>query len=111
MADDYSTGEIVRRLDRLEELLRDLSLRVVSVDLYTRDRAENERRLAEIERDLLDERQARKEDVRELRDLLDRHADKQSGNWRQALYGGVIPGCIVLVSVAVQIVLATRGGK
>lgn len=111
MADDYSTGEIVRRLDRLEELLRELSLRVVSVDLYTRDRAEIERRLAEIERDLVDERQARKEDVKALREQLDKHAEKQSGNWRQALYGGVVPGLIVLVSVAVQIMLATRGGK
>ncbi|MFB4320677.1 hypothetical protein [Actinomadura sp. 21ATH] len=109
MADDPST--IAWRLQRLEEAVRDLGLRVVSVELYTRDRAEVERDLVELRAAIADEKQARKDDVKDIRAQADKQAERQSGNWRQALFGGVIPGLVVLLSVAVQIVLATRGGK
>lgn len=138
MADEPSLGEVVRRLDRVE------GQQTVSPVLYGRDRAEMERRVSELERELDSERAARlaaveveraarqaaietehavwraaleaeraarKEADRLLREQLEKQADKQSGNWRQALYGGLVPGLIVLVSVAVQTILATRGGK
>ena len=96
MADDPT---IAWRLDRIEEALRDLSVRVVSVDLYTRDRTEIERRLAEIERDIAEEKLARKEDVRELK----AQHDKQGTNWRQAIYAGVIPGALFLIGILLQL--------
>ena len=96
MADDST---IAWRLDRIEETLRDLSVRIVSVDLYTRDRTEIERRLAEIERDIAEEKLARKEDVRELK----AQHDKQGTNWRQAIYAGVIPGALFLIGILLQL--------
>lgn len=98
-------------MDRLEALIRDLSLRFVPVEVYSRDRTELERRLGEAERDVEAEREARKEADRELRQALDKQSDRQSGDRRQAFYGGVIPGLVVLVGIAVQIMLALRGGK
>lgn len=100
MADDST---ISWRLDRIEEALRDLSVRIVSVDLYTRDRTEIERRLAEIERDIAEERLARKEDVRDIKTQL----TTQGTNWRQAIYAGVIPGVLFLVGILLQL----KGGK
>ncbi|TDD88349.1 hypothetical protein [Actinomadura rubrisoli] len=105
MADDNST--IAWRLDRIEEALRDLGLRVVSADLYTRDRTEIERRLAEIERDIAEERLARKEADKDLADRM----DKGGANWRQALFSGVVPGVFFVITLAVTILLALRGGK
>lgn len=107
MADDWSMGEVVRRLDRLEALIRDLSLRVVPMEVYTRDRAELERRMAELDRDLDAERTARKEADRELADRM----DKGGANWRQALYTGVIPGVFFVITLTVTVLLALRGGK
>jgi hypothetical protein len=97
VADDYTT--IGWRLDRIEETLRDLGLRVVSVDLYTRDRTEIERRLAEIERDIAEEKLARKEAVREVK----AEVAGQGTNWRQAIYAGVIPGLLFLVGILLQL--------
>lgn len=114
MADDYTTAEIVRRLSSIEQTLRELGLRVVSVDLYTRDRTEIERRLAEIERDIAEERLARKEAAKneaEAREKADRDLktaiDGQGSNWRQAIYAGVIPGVLVLIGILLQL----KGGK
>lgn len=101
MADDFST--IGWRLDRIEETLRDLGLRVVSVDLYTRDRTEIERRLAEIERDIAEERLARKEAVREVKGEV----AGQGSNWRQFVYAGVVPGLVLLAGILMQL----KGGK
>lgn len=103
MADDYTTAEIVRRLSSIEQTLRELGLRVVSVDLYTRDRTEIERRLAEIERDIAEEKLARKEAVREVK----AEVAGQGTNWRQAIYAGVIPGLLFLVGILLQL----KGGK
>jgi len=103
VADDYTTAEIVRRLSSIEQTLRELGLRVVSVDLYTRDRTEIERRLAEIERDIAEEKLARKEAVREVK----AEVAGQGTNWRQAIYAGVIPGLLFLVGILLQL----KGGK
>jgi hypothetical protein len=103
VADEVSTGELARRLERMENLL----LKLVNVDVYGRDRREDERRFAELERDLTDERAAREAAVKALHDRL----DKAGTNWRQALYSGLIPGLFFLLSMAVTILLAIRGGK
>lgn len=98
MVDDVSTGELARRLGRMEDLL----LRLVSVDVYGRDQKESERRFGEIERDLLDEREARQAADKELQERM----DKSGTNWRQALYSGLIPAILVLAGILFQ---ALRG--
>ena len=103
MTNDWSMGELVRRLDRIEQQLHELSVRVVPGDLYARDRAEIERRLAEIERDIVEERLARKEADRDLKEQI----AGQGTNWRQAIYAGVIPGLLFLIGILLQL----RGGK
>jgi hypothetical protein len=98
--DEFSAGELGRRLDRIEGLL----LRLVSQDVYSRDQREAERRFTELERDMAEERQTRKDEVKALRDQF-----QQTGtNWRQAIYAGVIPGVLFLVGVLLQL---KGGGK
>jgi uroporphyrinogen-III synthase len=105
MADEST---IVFRLDRIEETLRDLGQRVVSAELYARDRAELERDIADLRRELAEEKLARrdlaaKEEVRELKAQF----AAQGTNWRQAIYAGVIPGALFLVGILLQL----KGGK
>jgi hypothetical protein len=95
VADDFSMGELVRRLDRLEQLL----LKVVSQDVYDTEQRAVERRFVEMERDLENERQARKEDVRELKAKI----EGQGTNWRQAIYAGVIPSVLFLIGILLQL--------
>lgn len=107
MVDEPGLGEVVRRLDRLEvrleELIRELALRLVSADVYSRDQREAERRFTEMERDLIAEVEARKAADTELRDSL----SQQGSNWRQAVYAGVIPGALFLIGILLQL----KGGK
>lgn len=112
MADDNST--IAWRIQRIEESLRDLASRVVSTELYSRDRAELERRISDLEHDIVQEQVARREaDLQEQaarkegdRDLRDAIAG-QGTNWRQAIYAGVIPGLLFLIGILLQL----KGGK
>lgn len=97
VADEPST--IAWRLERLEETLRDLGLRVVSADLYARDRAELERDIAELRAQLAEEKLARKEADRDLKLEI----AGQGTNWRQAIYAGVIPGVLFLVGILLQL--------
>lgn len=100
MADDPT---IAWRLDRIEEAVRDLGLRVVGTDLYARDRAEIERDIADLRRELAEEKLARKEAVRDVK----AEVAGQGTNWRQAIYAGVIPGLLFLVGILLQL----KGGK
>lgn len=128
MPDEVGLGEVVRRLERLEtrleELMREFAVRVVSVDLYTRDQRELERRFGEMERDLMQEVEARKAalaeerrarenalaEERTARENGDRELagrlDKAGTNWRQALYNGLLPALFFMVSIAVTVILA-----
>jgi uncharacterized FlaG/YvyC family protein len=110
VADDVSPGEVVRRLDRIESHLQELSLRLVSADVYNRDQREIERRFAEVERNLADERAARKEAIKAMQEQLDqavkdlqKRLDQGSANWRQAVYGGLIPSVLVLIGILLQL--------
>jgi hypothetical protein len=112
VADDNST--IAWRLDRIEETLRDLGQRVVSAELYARDRAELERDIAELRAQLAEEKLARKEadkdeendrkaDVQQLKTEI----NSQGTNWRQALYSGLIPGVLFLLGLLWQLKAGT----
>lgn len=127
MADDPST--IVWRLGRVEDALRDLGQRVVPTDLYGRDLAVLQRDIADIKREIAEEKLARKEAVEaeraarkeadkgegEAREKADKalaeRMDKGGANWRQALFSGVVPGVFFVITLAVTILLAMRGGK
>lgn len=101
MADDNST--IAWRLAQIENAVRDLGQRVVPADLYARDRAEIERDIADLRRELAEEKLARKEADRDLKAEL----AGQGTNWRQAIYAGVIPGVLFLIGILLQL----KGGK
>lgn len=103
MGDEVALAEVVRRLVRLESLLQELSLRLVSTDIYTRDQREVERRFTELERDLAEERTARRSDVTEIKARF----DSQGTNWRQAIYSGILPAILFLVGILLQL----KGGK
>lgn len=110
MPDEPSLGDVVVwRLDRLEELLRDLSLRIVSQDIYSRDQRETDRRIAELERDLAAEREARKAADKELREQVTAASTQSGTNIRQAIYSGLIPSVLFLLSILIT--LSTAKGK
>jgi hypothetical protein len=96
VADEVSTGELARQLERME------SRRLVGEDLYLRDQREIERRFGEVERDLADERKAREEADKELKELHRQRNAQRGTDWRQALYSGLIPAAIVLVGILYQ---------
>lgn len=95
MPDEPSLGELLRRLDRIEGLLRGL----VSHDVYSRDMREMERRFTELERDLDKERDERQREVTAIR-----AERKDTGaNWRQAIYNGLIPAFLCLLTIVVAV--------
>lgn len=111
MADESTIGW---RLDRIEEGVRDLAQRVVAADLYARDRAEFQRDVAELRAALAEEKLARKEadkaeaDARREGDRdLKTEITGQGTNWRQAIYAGVIPGVLFLLTILLQL----KGGS
>ena len=99
MADDVSPGEIVRRLDRLEVIL----LRQVSADVYNRDQRETDRRLTELERDLGEEVERRRQDIKDLRARMDEREKTSGANIRQAIYAGLIPSVLILIGILLQL--------
>lgn len=94
--DDVSTGEIVRRLDRFEG-------RLDGFEALLRDRTvsqpEMDRRFTEVDRDLQQEVADRKAGDQELKE---RH-DRTGTNWRQAIYAGLIPGVLYLLTILFQL--------
>jgi small-conductance mechanosensitive channel len=126
VADDPST--IAWRLAQLETAVRDLGQRVVSKDIHGRDLEEVKRRLAEIERDIAEEKLARKEAIeaerqarekadqseKEAREKADKETadrlDKGGANWRQVIFNGVLPALFVLANIILAVLLALRGG-
>lgn len=112
MADDWTTAEIVRRLDEVLRTVQGL----VSRPEYSADQRHWEHRFTDLERDLVDEREARKaadaderkareEAVKELKDI-----NRQRGtNRRQNVFQGLVPSLLVLASIAVSVLLAFWG--
>jgi hypothetical protein len=95
VADEVGTGELARRLDEIRGILQGL----VGRPEYTEYQRLIEHRFTDLERDLLQEIADRKAGDQELKD---RH-DKQGTNWRQAIYAGLIPGVLFLITVLLQL--------
>lgn len=105
MPDAPSLGEVVRRLDGIQQLLA----RVVHQDVYLAEQRAVERRFADIERNVDTAVRGLTDDLRELRASIDRAAERRGSTMRQNVYSIIIPAVIFLASVLVQIYLATKG--
>lgn len=88
MADEVSTGELARRLDEIQRLLQGL----VSRAEYTADQRHAEHRFTEMEAD-----------IRDLQRRLDEREKTSGANVRQAIYAGLIPTCLFLVTILLQL--------
>lgn len=117
MSDEISTGELARRLDEFARLLQGLVSRVE----YTEYQRHVEHRFTELEHDILEKRHAHDEDMREIRAELNavraelaktrESGTRESGvNFRQAIYSGLIPAILLLVTLLVGF-LQIKGGK
>lgn len=121
MADEVSTGELARRLDaitsRFDEITR-LLQGLVSRAEYSADQRAAERRFMELEQDIAEKRRVHDQDIRDLREEIKAlrtkvdDADKSNGvNLRQAVYSGLVPGILLVVSLLVTVLLAFKGGR
>lgn len=123
--DEPSLGELGRRLDQLFALVA----RMVGADVYTSDQRASERRFGEVERDVEELRRQHERDVEDLRrqhteaikalmeeikaimQRLSVREQKAGEGRRQALYAGILPGLLFVLSTAVTVILALRSGK
>lgn len=115
MSDEPSLGEVVRGLDklekRLEQFIREFSLRVVDTAVYGRDQREWERRFTEMQRDIEQVREAGEKAVKAITDRLDAQTTSKRADWRQVVFNGLVPGISLLLTLLVTILLAFKGGK
>ena len=107
MADEPSLGELSRRIDHMTSMLGQLVQRTE----YTADRRYDDRRFAEIEADLAELRRTWTDELNGLKQSIDAATEKRGSNVRQAVYAGLIPAVLVMVSIIVQIWLAAKGGS
>ena len=107
MQDEVSTGELARRLDRIELLLQGQ----VSRTEHAIAMAHIEAKLAELDRDITEKRARHDDDVKELNRRLEARDSASGSNFRQAIYSGLIPGIVFAVGLLVTILLAFKGGK
>lgn len=109
VTDEPSLGEVVRHLHRIEGQLTDLSVRVVSADLYARDQRELERRFGALEREVQGLRDRLERDVGAVEARVEAQGTQSGTNLRQALYSGLLPAAICVVTLLVS-ALSARGG-
>lgn len=128
MPEEPGLGEAIRRLDRIEELMRN---GLVPMNVYDRDQREIDRRFTALERqneslrhwaeslaeakelEALEREVAKKADAEDVQALARRQetAAQQSGtNVRQAIYNGLLPCLFVLINILIMI-SQTRGGR
>ncbi|MCT9932458.1 hypothetical protein N5079_19845 [Planotetraspora sp. A-T 1434] len=105
MADEPSAGELLRRIDGLTAVTAQLVTRTE----YAADRRYDDRRFAEIEKDVAELGRTLTEEMKALRRSIDAAAEKRGTNARQAVYAGLLPAVLVLLGIAVQIWIALKG--
>lgn len=120
MPDDPSNWELARRLDDIHRMLAG----VVGHPEYAADKRAVDFRLAELERDLAEERRERAaaiETERAARDAAVRavgkrlddqaKADGESrGRWHDRLWTGALPAVVALLGVLVTLWISHHGG-
>lgn len=88
---------------------------------YAADQRLIERRFTEVEGDVGELRRTLLDEVRALRGALDaavtrleaadeKREEKRGGNLKQMIYSGILPTLFILITIAVQVWLAPRGG-
>lgn len=93
--DEPSNGELARRLDKIELLLQGLVSRLE----YTTDQRHLEHRFGEVERDIADLRRVHEEDIKDVKKRIENDGQSRGSNVRQAIFSGLIPGVLFLVSI------------
>lgn len=117
MVDEPSIGELSRRIDHVIATQAQLVQRAE----YVADRRYDDLRFAEVGADVTQLRQALLDEVRGLRNALDaavtrleaadeKREEKRGGNVKQMIYSGILPTLFILLTLAVQLWLAPRGG-
>jgi hypothetical protein len=117
VTDAPSPGELSRRLDGLTAMLAQLVQRAE----FTAEQRIVDRRFTDIEGDVAELRRALLDEVKGFRGALDaavakleaadeKREEKRGGNLRQIVYAGILPTVFVLLTIAVQVWLAPRGG-
>ncbi len=114
MTDEISPGELARRLDEILRVVQSL----VSRAEYTADQRHIEHRFGEIEHDITDKRRVHDRDIHDLREELkavrakvEEESKSDGVNFRQAIYMGLVPGIVMVITLLVSVLLAFKGGK
>jgi hypothetical protein len=105
VTDAPSPGELSRRIDQVNMSLTQLVQRTE----YTAERRYDDRRMSEIEADVVELRRQLTEDLKALKSSIDTATEKRGTNIRQAVFAGVLPAVLVLLGIVVQIWLARQG--
>ncbi|WP_113703000.1 hypothetical protein [Nonomuraea lactucae] len=105
MADEPSTGELARRLVDLQRAAQ----RLMSQEVFVAEQRAIERRFITVERDLDALADRLESEIKALVTRIETRERDRGANWRQSVYAGVIPAALLLVSILVQIWLATNG--
>lgn len=105
MPEDPGLGEAIRRLERIEELIRD---GLVPSNVYDRDQRETDRRFSAVERQVEALRQmaetfADAKDVEELERRQETAAQQSGTNVRQAIYSGLLPSLLCVLTIVLQL--------
>jgi hypothetical protein len=103
VADEVSTGEHARRLDEIRHIVQRLPTR----EEFTGEQRLTERRFTEIERDVAELVRRVDGDVKDLRARMDERDKASSSNVRQAIYAGLIPSALFLITILLQL----KGGQ
>ncbi|MFI7441502.1 hypothetical protein [Nonomuraea indica] len=107
MPDEPSTGELARRLMDLQHAAQ----RLMSQEVFVAEQRAVERRFITLERDVQLLTDRLDSEIKELGARLDTRDRDRGANWRQSVFAGIIPAALLLVSILVQIWLATNGAS
>lgn len=107
MADEPSPGELARRLGDLQHAAQ----RLMSQEVFVAEQRAIERRFITLERDLQAISDRLEGEIKALETRVEGRERDRGANWRQSMFAGVIPAALLLVSILVQIWLATNGAS
>jgi hypothetical protein len=109
VGDEPSNAELGRRLDDIQRMLASL----VGRDVYLSDQRGTEYRLADLARDLEQERTDRASAIAAVSRRLDEQAKagaEHRQHWRSLLLTGVLPAAVTLAGILVTLWISHHGG-